>query len=72
MAHYYVSKLPKANGDYDVHTSICIMLPLSEERLALGCHETNRDAVKYATLNFRQATGCSKCCLHPLTYIYFT
>lgn len=32
MAHYYVSKLPKANGDYDVHTSICIMLPPSQRR----------------------------------------
>jgi hypothetical protein len=64
MAHYYVSTLPKANGDYEVHTSICILLPRSEERLALGYHESNRHAIEYATLNFRKATGCSNCCLN--------
>jgi hypothetical protein len=64
MAHYYVSKLPKANGDYEVHTSICILLPRSEERLALGYHDTYSQAVEYARLNFRQANGCSKCCLN--------
>jgi hypothetical protein len=64
MAHYYVSKLSKANGDCEVHTSICILLPRSDERLALGYHETSRQAVEYAILNFRQATGCSKCCIN--------
>jgi hypothetical protein len=62
VAHYYVSKVPKANGDYEVHTSICIALPRSEERLALGYHENSREAVEYAALNFRQATPCKKCC----------
>jgi hypothetical protein len=62
MAHYYVSKVPKANGNYEVHTSICIALPRSEERLALGYHENSHEAVEYATLNFRQATCCKKCC----------
>lgn len=62
MAHYYVSKVPKATGGYEVHTSMCIALPCSEERLALGYHENSREAVEYATLNFRQAIPCKKCC----------
>ena len=64
MANYYVSKMPKANGGYEVHTSTCILLPRPEERLVLGYHETCRQAVEYAALNFRQAIGCSKCCLN--------
>ncbi len=62
MAHYYVSKLPKANGDHEVHASTCISLPRAEDRLALGYHESSRKAVEYAVLNFRQAAGCKSCC----------
>ena len=64
MSHYYVSKLPKANGDYEVHADTCISLPRLEERLALGYHETGQKAVEYARLNFRQAAGCTQCCLN--------
>lgn len=62
MAHYYVSTVPKATGDYEGHASTCIALPASEERLALGYHETCRKAVQYAALSFRQAAPCRKCC----------
>lgn len=62
MAHYYVSKIPKATGEHEVHTNICIALPPSGERLALGYHESSREAVQYASLNFRQAVACKRCC----------
>ena len=48
MAHYCVSALLKANGDYEFYTGICILLPRPEERLILECHEISRQAVEYA------------------------
>lgn len=62
MALYYVEKVPKVNGDHEVHSSICIALPRSEDRLALGFHHNGREAVDYARLSYRQAVLCKKCC----------
>lgn len=36
MAHYYVSKLPKANGDYDVHTVYVLCSPSQRRGWLLG------------------------------------
>lgn len=62
MAHYYVSKCPLKNGDHEIHLSTCLLLPLREERLVLGYHESCKDALDYAKLNYRQVTGCRNCC----------
>lgn len=62
MTHYYVDKVPKLNGNHEVHASACIALPRSEDRLALGYQQNGRDAVEYARLNYRQAVPCRKCC----------
>jgi len=61
VANYYVSKSPQANGHHEVHASTCLLLPLPEERLVLGYHESCKDALEYARLNYRQVTGCKTC-----------
>lgn len=63
MANYYVSKIPQSGGCHEVHASTCLLLPLPEERLALGCHDTFQEAVLYARLNFRTAVECKRCCV---------
>lgn len=67
MSFYYVDKAPQGNGEHEVHISTCMLLPPSDQRLALGYHASCSSAVEYAKLNFRQSNGCKRCALPGYT-----
>ena len=62
MDHYYVNRNAQANGDHEVHTTICSYLPSPENRCYLGYFSSCADAVKEAKKMYSQSNGCFYCC----------
>lgn len=62
MTIYYVNKNAQANGDHEVHTSICSHLPDSNNRIYLGIFSTCKEALAEAKKYYSQADGCYYCC----------
>lgn len=63
MTHYYVNRQAQANGDHEVHTASCAVLPNEQNRLYLGDFSTCRDAVAAAKRQYPQSNGCFYCSL---------
>ncbi len=61
MAQYFVNRNKQANGDHEVHTSVCIYLPAPHNRLDLGYHFTCATAVRQARNVYPQSNGCKYC-----------
>jgi len=61
MAHYYVNKNAQANGDHEVHVSICTFCPKEENSIYLGEHISCETAVIEARTHYQQVNGCTFC-----------
>lgn len=59
---YYVNVNKQANGDNEVHTSICTWLPNQENRRFLGEYSSCKPAVAEAKRLGYEANGCYYCC----------
>lgn len=62
MAAYYVNKNVQTNGDHEVHTTGCIYMPTSENRIYLGEFSNCAPAVIEAKRYYHQVNGCYTCC----------
>lgn len=61
MAKYYVNKNAQSNGDHEVHRYDCSFLPLTENRIYLGEHDTCSPAVREAKKHYTKSNGCYYC-----------
>ncbi|RZO82920.1 MAG: hypothetical protein EVA58_06335 [Kiritimatiellaceae bacterium] len=61
MDIYYVTTLPQAYGDHEVHTSTCSSLP-AENRRYLGGFADHKAAVYAARHYYNQVSACAACC----------
>lgn len=59
--NYYVSLDPQDNGDHEVHSQACRVLPKPEERLFLGEFYTCQDALRAARKVYLTSDGCRIC-----------
>ena len=58
---YYVTDIPQANGDHEVHTSRCSFLPNKANRTYLGNFASCASAVAAARRISTQCNGCYYC-----------
>lgn len=61
MSTYYVNKNVQANGDHEVHTTGCVFMPDSDNRINLGTFSNCADAVRAAKVHYPQSNGCYYC-----------
>ena len=62
MKKYYVNKNAQSNGDHEVHTKDCHVLPLPQNRIYLGEFPNCQKAVKKAKEYYDDVDGCIHCC----------
>jgi hypothetical protein len=62
MTLYFVSAKNQANGDHEVHTEACGLLPEREHCIELGEFPSCCNAVVAATRYFPHVDGCFYCC----------
>lgn len=62
MAHYFVQKKPRNNGDHEVHREDCPHLPQAVHRVSLGFFSNCKYAMPEAKKQFDQVNGCAVCC----------
>ncbi len=61
MAYYYVNKNAQPNGDHEVHTTGCSLMPDQENRISLGDFVSCTTAVRAAKNYYTQVNGCYYC-----------
>ncbi|MEX0288900.1 MAG: hypothetical protein AB3N14_07290 [Flavobacteriaceae bacterium] len=61
MANYYVSKYPQSDGEHEVHSEHCVLLPEKKERVYLGGFTSSKQAVKKARVYYARAKACEYC-----------
>ncbi|MDI1315785.1 hypothetical protein [Flavobacterium sp.] len=61
MKLYYVSTNKHSNGDHEVHTSDCSLLPNFVNRKYLGHFASCKEAVLEAKDSYPQSNGCKIC-----------
>ena len=59
MPNYYVNRRAQPNGDHEVHTEACDLLP--NNLVYLGNFATCEEAATRAREQFRQVNGCPAC-----------
>lgn len=59
--HYYVNNNAQANGDHEVHNSVCSYLPNEKNRRYLGEFPSCQSAVMAAKQIYASADGCAYC-----------
>ena len=61
MAIYYVNKNSQLTGEHEIHTSVCVYLPDSQNRIYLGPFDHCEEAVDEARKYFSNVDGCYHC-----------
>lgn len=66
MPNFIVNSNPQTNGDHEVHntTTGCTEMPLPQNQVALGQHNSCREAVASAKSKWptERINGCFYCC----------
>ena len=58
---FYVNKHKQSNGNHEVHTGTCVLLPRKENRIDLGEFFTCSTALVKAEDHFKKVNGCFFC-----------
>lgn len=63
MAYFYINKNQQANGDHEVHTTICTHPPVQENKVSLGYFDYCWQAVAEAKRKWPNVriNGCYYC-----------
>jgi hypothetical protein len=61
VAHYFVHKNARINGDHEVHREDCRHLPQAIHRVSLGFFSNCQYAMREAKKHFDQVNGCTQC-----------
>ena len=61
MPHYCVNQNAQPNGDHEVHTATCTVLPAVQNQTYLGEFTSCGPAVVAAKKHYKQSNGCAFC-----------
>ncbi|QBQ41250.1 hypothetical protein E2P86_08810 [Sphingobacterium psychroaquaticum] len=61
MKKYYININAYVNGDYEVHSEHCVLLPTEVNRAYLGNFSSGQKATEHARELYRLAIGCRLC-----------
>jgi hypothetical protein len=60
---FYVNKEEQRNGEHEVHTGTCVLLPQETNRIDLDEHYSCASAMAKAKEHFNKVNGCFYCCV---------